>query len=841
MRETPGCQCGRDVPLTMIQALLQDIRYGLASFARTPGFTIAAVLSLAIGVGVNTSIYSVASALLLHPLPYADPDRLAILWNRSPGLGITEDWFSTAQFFDIKDNTPSFAQVEMAIGRNENVTSEGAQPERMGVINISAGLLPMLGARPAVGRLLLPAENVPGAHRVAVLGHGTWVRRFGGDPRIVGRRLEVNGDAFEIVGVLDASFSLPREVLPTLGGVRDAEIVRPLPLAPNAATVRTNEDYNIVAKLQPGRTFDAARAELDALTVRLRREHPEFYPPNSGLTFDPVPLGEQVVGGVRQSLIVLMGSVGLVLLIACANVANLLLSRGVARQREVALRAALGASRGRIVRQLLVESVLLAAIGAGASLVFAVASLAWIRKLGAAGVPRLDAIAINGEVLLFTLVVALVSAVLFGLAPAWRLSRVDVQPNLNAASRGSSGTGAAWAAGGSLRRLLVTGELALAVVLLIAAGLLVRSFARLQDVPPGFNPENVLSLELSLSAGRYSDATAVRESYRQMWPRLSALPGVTAAGGVSSLPLSQMFAWGPITVEGRTPPAGEEFINADLRMTGGDYFRAMEIPLVKGRLFTEHDTDENPRVTVVDERMAKDLWPGEDPIGKRVRMGGLSATSSPWITVVGVVGNIKQYTLDTDSRIAMYLADTQYPRRAMNVVVRSRTSPAALTAAVRDAVRQFDATLPIYNVRTMDDRVAESLARRRFAMQLLSLFAIVALGLATIGIYGVTAYLVSHGTRELGIRLALGATPRGILWLIGRQTAVMAAVGVTVGIAAAFGLTRFMHSLLFEIHASDPVTFGSIALFLGSVAMIAGYVPARRAAKIDPVVSLRAE
>jgi predicted permease len=824
----------------MIQAVLQDLRYGLASFTRSPGFTAAAVLSLAIGVGVNTSIYSVASALLLHPLPYADADRLTILWNRSPGLGITEDWFSTAQFFDIKDNAPSFEQVDIAIGRNENVTSEGAEPERMGVIAVSTGLLPMLGARPVLGRLLLPGENVPGAHRVAVLGHGTWLRRFGGDPRVVGRRLEMNGDAFEIVGVLPASFSLPREVLPTLGGVRDAEVVRPLPLAPDAATIRTNEDYNIVGKLRSGRTIAQARAELDALTVRLRREHPEFYPPNSGLTFDPVALGEQVVGGVRQSLIVLMGSVGLVLLIACANVANLLLSRGVARQREIALRTALGASRSRIVRQLLIESLLLAAIGAAVSLVFAVASLAWIRKLGAAGVPRLDAIAINGEVLMFTLLVGLLSALLFGLAPAWRLSRVDLQPNLNAAGRGSSGGGTAWAAGGSLRRLLVTAELALAVVLLIAAGLLVRSFARLQDVPPGFNPGNVLSLELSMSAGRYSDAAAVRESYRQMWQRLGALPGVTAAGGVSSLPLSQMFAWGPITVEGRTPPAGEEFINADMRMVGGDYFRAMEIPLIRGRLFTEHDTDENPRVTVVDERMARDLWPGEDAVGKRVRMGGLSATS-PWITVIGIVGNIKQYTLDTDSRIAMYLADTQYPRRAMNLVVRSHTSPALLTAAVRDAVRQLDTTLPIYNVRTMDDRVAESLARRRFAMQLLSLFAIVALGLATIGIYGVTAYLVSHGTRELGIRLALGATPRGILWLIGRQTAVMAAAGVGVGVAAALGLTRFMHSLLFEIHASDPLTFVSIAAFLAAVAMIAGYVPARRAAKIDPVVSLRAE
>jgi predicted permease len=443
-------------------------------------------------------------------------------------------------------------------------------------------------------------------------------------------------------------------------------------------------------------------------------------------------------------------------------------------------------------------------------------------------------------VLLFTMAVALASGILFGLAPAWRLSRVDVQTSLNAAGRGSSGEGAAWAAGSNLRRLLVTAELALSVVLLIAAGLLVRSFARLQDVPPGFNPENILTLELSMSAGRYNDANAVRESYRRLWPELSALPGVSAAGGVSSLPLSQMFAWGPITVEGRTPPAGEEFINADMRFVGGDYFRAMEIPLVTGRLFSEHDTPESQRVAVVDERMSRDLWPGADPIGKRIRIGGLNSTS-PWITVVGVVGNIKQYTLDTDSRIAMYLADTQYPRRAMNLVLRSRSSPAQLTAAVRDALRRQDATLPIYNVRTMEDRVAESLARRRFAMQLLSLFALVALGLATIGIYGVTAYLVSHGTRELGIRLALGATPRGVLWLISRQTAVIAGIGVVAGVTAAFALTRFMHSLLFEIHASDPVTFASIALFLGGVAMIAGYIPARRAARIDPVVSLRAE
>jgi predicted permease len=377
-------------------------------------------------------------------------------------------------------------------------------------------------------------------------------------------------------------------------------------------------------------------------------------------------------------------------------------------------------------------------------------------------------------------------------------------------------------------------------VLLIGAGLLIRSFARLQSVPPGFNPSNVLTLELTMTGRKYNDATAVLTAYQQLWKGLQALPGVTASGGVTSLPLSQMFAWGPITVEGRTPPAGEEFINTDMRMVGGEYFRAMEIPLLKGRLFNEHDIATTPGVTIVDERMARDLWPGEDAIGKRIRTGGLSATT-PWLTVIGVAGSVKQYTLEGDSRIAMYLADTQYPRRAMNLVLKSETSPAMLTAAVRDLLKSFDPDLPMYNVRTMDERVRESLARRRFAMQLLTLFAIVALGLATIGIYGVMAYLVSQGTRELGIRLALGATPGNIVWLIGRQTATLAGLGVVIGVVTALGLTRFMESLLFEVDATDPVTFCGIAMFLALVAMLAGYVPARRAARTDPVVSLRSE
>ncbi len=651
--------------------MMQDLRHAIAALVRTPGFTIAAVLSLAIGVGVNTSIYSVASALLLHPLPYADAERLTILWNRSPGLGITEDWFSTAQYFDIRQHSTSFEHVAIAIGGNYNLTGDGAEPERVGTIRVSSGLLPMMGAQPVLGRLFAPEEDHPGVAGTAILSHGTWMRRYGGDPQIIGRTLILNGQPYQVVGVLPATFTIPREVLPTLGGAENSEILVPLPLAANAATIRTAEDYNIVGKLKPGVSVETAQAELDALTARLRRDYPEVYPPNSGLTFSVVPLQEQVVGDVRRSLLVLMGAVGLVLLIACANVANLLLSRGVGRQKEIAVRAALGASRRRIIGQLLVESMVLAVLGAGVAVLLAYWSLEWIRALGASSVPRIDEIAINGEVLLFTLAISIGAGVLFGLAPAFRLSRVDLQGTLKDAGRGSAAAHSLWAAGSNLRSLLVVSELALSVVLLIGAGLLIRSFARVQDVAPGFNPSSVLTLELTMTGRRYNDASAILEAYRQLWERLKALPGVMASGGVTSLPLSQMFAWGPITVEGRIPPAGEEFINADLRMVGGDYFRTLEIPLIKGRLFDERDTSDGPRVTIIDDRMARDLWPGEDPVGKRLRTGGSSSTT-PWITVIGVVGAVKQYTLEGDSRIAMYLADTQYPRRAMNLVLRVR-------------------------------------------------------------------------------------------------------------------------------------------------------------------------
>jgi predicted permease len=631
--------------------------------------------------------------------------------------------------------------------------------------------------------------------------------------------------------------------MPTLGVVADAEIVLPLPLAADAARVRNREDYNILATLAAGVRIEQARAELDALTARLRREHPDFYPPNGGLTFRVLPLQEQAVGRVRRALLVLAAAVAFVLLIACANVANLLLSRAVARQREIAIRAALGASRWRVARQLLTETSVLALGGGALGLLFAFVCVQGIRALGESSVPRLHAIGFDWRVLLFTVTLSGLAGLIFGLAPALRLSALDLQRHLTNGTRGSAGTGAVWGRGHNLRRVLVVAELALSVMLLIGAGLLVRSFAHLQRVSPGFDPSNVLTLELTMTGRKYNDAEAVLQTYRQLWERLSVLPGVTAAGGITALPLSQMMSWGPITVEGRATPAGEKFINADIRIAGGDYFRAMNIPLIKGRLFSHDiDTRTSPRVVLVDERMAEQLWPGQDPVGKRIRTGGFDVTpDTPWMTVVGVVGAIKQDALDADSRIAFYRFQGQTPSRAMNVVVRSVSDPAALATAVTDRIRALDPDLPIYKMRTMGERVASSLAERRFSMLLLALFAVLALGLAAIGVYGVMSYVVSQSTRELGVRLALGAAPGDVLLLVVRQGMVVAAAGIALGVAGAFVLTRYMRALLFGVNAGDPVTFALIALTLTVVAFIACYVPGLRAAKIDPIVSLRAE
>jgi len=822
----------------MMNTTLLDLRYSLRTLRKSPSFAVAAILSLAIGIGATAAVFSIANALLLRPLHYKDPDRLVILWNRSPGLGTTEDWFSTAQYFDIKNGHHGLEQVAIAIGANYNLTGKG-EPERVGTIRMSSNLLPMLGMRAELGRLFVADEDQTGRTPTALLSYGTWTRRYGSDPEILGKTITLNGLPYEVVGVMPRSFSLPREVMPTLDGAEQAEVMLPLPMPANAAQNRDHEDYNIIGKLRPGVGVKQAQAEMDTITARLRQDHPEVYPPNGGLTFGIVPLMEQVVGDVRRTLYLLLGAVGFVLLIACANVANLQLSRTVARRKEIAVRSALGATRARVIRQLLTESVLLALCGGALGLLLAFTSIHWIRVLGPQSVPRLNDVGIDLTALLFTFTISVVSAILFGLAPAGRASAINVQNTLQDTSRTSAGVGSMWGHGKGLRHLLVIAELALGTMLLIGAGLLIRSFYRAKDVAPGFNPQNVLTLELTMSGPKYKDKQAVWNIYHQLWQRLDGLPGVTSTGAVTSLPLSQMFAWGPITVEGRVPPAGEKFINADTRMVSGNYFQAMEIPLLEGRLFNDHDVPANPGVAIVDSHMAEQLWPGQDAVGKRFHIGGIDDSKAPWITVVGVVGRVKQYTLDSDSRIAFYLPHTQYPVRAMNVVVRSNAEPTALAAAVRQQIHELDGDLPLYNVVSMDHRVASSLARRRFAMLLLGCFAFISLVLAAIGIYGVLAYLVSQGTREIGIRMALGATRNAIVSLVVSKGITLAAGGVLIGVAGALLLTRLMRSLLFGVGPTDAVTFCAIPLLLLAISLIATSIPARRAAQVDPAECLR--
>jgi predicted permease len=817
--------------------MFADIRYALRGFRRSPLFALVAVLSLAIGIGANSAIFSVVNGLLLRPLPYPDPDRLAVLWLRSPGINIPQDWPSPGQYIDLQNENHSFE--EMSISQGNTGTLLGLdQPERVEALHTSSSLFHLLGAQPLYGRLLLPEEDKPGKAQVVILSYPFWKRLFNSDPNVVGKSITLSGlgsngtgadkNQYIVAGVLRPGFLLNDEIMPTVASTRQMDVFLPLPFGADAVNRRGDENYNLMARLKPGVSMAQAQADVAVIASRIREKDKR----DRTFTISVVPLLDQVVGDVRRALLVLLGSVALVLLIACANVANLLLSRATGRQKEVAVRTALGAGWQRLVRQLLTESVLLSLAGGTAGLLIAQWSLYIVRTVNPGNIPRLDTINIDARVLAFTFAVSILTGIVFGLAPALRSTKLDLNSTLKSGGRSSQGDGGFSLSKHRLRSLLVVAEVAFSLMLLIGAGLLIRSFVRLEQVSPGFNPDHVISMRLGAGNHHFQDPEAATQFYRQLSEKIAAVPGVTAQGSVSNLPFTSSVGWGGIDVEGFTPQPGQA-LQVDQRTASPDYFHAMEIALLKGRFFT--DDDNKPKaahVVVIDEKFAQRFWPHADPIGKHVW-----SDPKEVYTVVGVVKSVKQYGLDVDPRMVAY-----YPRvRDEYVVARTSTDASAAASAIVREIHAYDPSRPIYDIRTMQDRMADSMARQRFSAIMLGAFAAFALVLAAIGVYGVMSYLVTQSRHDIGLRIALGAQRSAILWLVVRQGMELAGTGIIAGIIAALALTRLMASLLFGVSAIDFVTFSAVPVMLAAVALAAIYIPAWRATTVDPMMVLREE
>ncbi|HZN12569.1 MAG TPA: ABC transporter permease, partial [Blastocatellia bacterium] len=767
----------------------QDLRYGLRMLWKNPGFTVVAVIALALGIGANTAIFSVVNAVLLRPLPYEESARLVILSERSPQLeGMS---ISYPNFTDWRQQNGVFEQIAVFRRQSYNLTGTG-EPERLTGGQVSADLFPALRVKPALGRAFRAEEDQPGGEPVAILSHGLWQRRFGGDPQILGRALVLSGRSYSVVGVMPEDFNFPSRVeLWTPVGQESGQ--------PSWQNRGNHPGLYGVARLKGGVTIDRARAEMDAIAARLEQQYPQS---NTGNRVSITPALENVVRDIRPALLVLLGAVGCVLLISCANVANLLLARAAARQKEMAIRTALGAGRWRVVRQLLTESLLLALLGGGLGLLLARWGVRLILAVSPDSIPRAREIGLDGRVLGFTLLVSLLTGVIFGLVPAWQASKPDLNETLKDAGRGSTG---------GLRRqrfrsALVVAEVALALVLLVGGGLLIRSFYRLQQVNPGFRPERLLTFQVALPSAKYSEDQPRINFYNQTLERLGALPGVESVGAATGLPLGNNGWQTSFAIEGRPdPPPGQRPLTETAIVTT-DYFRAMGMTLVKGRAFGEPDRKGSPPVTVIDERFAELHFPNEDPIGKGIRFGGRGG-DNPVTTVVGVIRRVKMEGLATDSnRVQSYRPYLQQPANGMTVVMRAAGDPGQLAQAARQHVLAVDPDLPIFNVRTMERIWDDSVAPQRLNTLLLGIFGGVALLLAAVGIYGVMSYSVTQRTHELGIRMALGARPRDVRALVVRQGMTFVALGVGLGLAGALVVTRWMASLLYGVSASDPLT-----------------------------------
>jgi putative ABC transport system permease protein len=812
--------------------LLQDLRYGARMLLKSPGFTLIAVITLALGIGANTAIFSLVNSILLRQLPFRRPEQLVRVDSRRLASGKYP--FTLQDFIDYRDQNQSLSGIAAYASWSANLTDQG-EPEQLQGLRISANAFELLGVEAAAGRVLAPGDDAPGQQYVAVLSYGLWRRRFGADPQLVGKKLTLNGASYTVVGVLPPQFFFPN-------GVREAELA--VPLAPDADPLRglraSTNFLRGLARLKPGVTREQAEADLTAVAERIRRQYPVSNAQKLGVTLSP--LREEVVGAFRLALWVLLGAVGMVLLITCANLANLALARATGRRREMAIRAALGATRRRLVHQLATESLLLALFGAGFGLLLAFYGIDLLLALGPATLPRASEVDIDFRVLGFTLALSLLAGALFGLAPAWQATRVSLDEELKGSGRGASGGKRQNRA----RSLLVVSEIALSVVLLAGAGLLIKSFLRLQAVNPGFEVENALAIRLSLPKAQYSNRAAVTAFYEKLRPQFESLPGVEAVGFVSALPLSGVLYSIPFTIEGRaTSP--DEAHRADYRVVDAGYFRALKIPLIAGREFNERDAAETPPVALISQNLARRHWPQGSPLGARLRIND-NNQGPRLVEVVGVVGDVKHLSLDGEPAPHIYLPVRQahedgvaWLTNTQYWLLRTTVDPLTLSAAARREIQAVDRNAPASNVRTMEQYLAASVAPRRFNLRLLSIFAAAALILAGAGLYGVISHGVAQRKRELGIRIALGARACDVLKLVIGQGMALAAIGVALGLVAALALTRLMEGLLFGVSAADPLTFMVIALLLTFVALLACYVPARRATKVDPLIALKSE
>ncbi len=794
---------------------MNDLKFAFRQLLKNPGFTAVAVLTLALGIGANTAIFSVVDGVLLKPLPYERPGQLVQVWE-APGPG-KRNSASPGAFLDWKEHSTVFESLSLRQNTAMNLTGDG-EPERISGLAMSTSGLQIFRARPLLGRTFASDEDQPGKDKVAVLSHGFWQRRFGGETNVVGREIQLNDQSYTVIGVLPPRF-LPWD---------KAEFVIPKAIAPDEANQRSAHWLQVIGRLKPGVTVAQAQSEMNALAARLKPLYPAFKK-DWGVTI--VPMHEQITGNVKPTLLVLAGAVGFVLLIACANVANLLLAKASARQKEMAIRAALGASRWRVIRQLLVESVLLSLLGALLGLLLTFWSVGTLTSITAVSLPRAQDVGLDLRVLGFALLVSLVAGVAFGLVPALQPSRPDLNDMLKEGAR-TSGTGPR----NRVRSGLIVSEVALSLVLLIGAGLLLNSFVRLSNVPPGINPQNVLTMQVTLPDKKYPDAERRAAFFERTLERIENLPGVEAAGAVWTMPLAGYSPDTSFTVFGRPGQPATSY-QTDFDFCSPDYFRAIGIPLLKGRFFEQRDRADAPRVVIINEALAREHFPNEEPLGKRIQLGKID---EQW-EIMGVIGNVRQRGLGESVRPSVYRPLAFIWSGNGHLVVRTTGAPLGMAESVRKTILEVDPSQPVANVRTMEEVIAASVAQRRFILMLLGGFAGAALLLAGIGLYGVIAYAVSQRTREIGIRMALGATRSAVLALVLRQGMKLAGIGVLLGTAGGLGLTRVLTGFLYEVKPTDPATFVSVSLILTLVAVLACWLPARRAAKVDPMEALRYE